>query len=115
MGEMPPKTRRKRGFSALTASAAAFTSRAYTLQPGSISKFQCDRLFGSFQNMTASTTGVPPSTDVDFLFRMVLDLEPCAAQHGLRARTIGNPPVSRIMRVASARRNTWQDTRPFQK
>jgi hypothetical protein len=54
IGEMPPKTVRTREVSAFTAWPARFTMREKMLQFWSSSKFQCDRLFGSFQSITAS-------------------------------------------------------------
>src|SRR5437899_7996899 len=100
MGEMPPSARRRAVFSALTASAASLTICAYCLHSGSSSKFQCDRLFGSFQSITASTTAFRPPADVDLRLRMFQDLEACTAQHGFAAGTVGNPPVGGVVRVA---------------
>src|SRR5579872_4525541 len=100
IGEMPPSTRRTFEFSARTASQARFTICAYALHPGSISKFQWERLFGSFQSITESTTGLTPLADVHFLFRMIDDGKTCAAQHRFRAGAIGNPPVGGIVRVS---------------
>src|SRR5206468_12762979 len=100
MGEMPPSTRRSLGFTALIASHDALTIAAKIRHPGSISKFQCERLFGSFQSITASTTRRPPFADVDLRLGMRRDLEPGAAQHGLGAGAVGNPPVGGIVRIA---------------
>src|SRR5438270_9553543 len=69
-------------------------------QSGSISKFQWERLLGSFHSMTASTTARPPLTDVDLVFRMSGDFEAGAAQHGFCAGAVRNPPVSGIVRIA---------------
>src|SRR5579871_463856 len=99
MGEMPPSTRRSRGLSVCTASEASLTISAYVFQPGSISKFQCDRLLGSFHSITASITAQSPSTEVNLLFRPVENLKPGAAQHGFQAGAVGNPPVRWIVAV----------------
>src|SRR6185312_2924822 len=98
MGEMPPNTRRTAGRSAVTASAARLTMRAYALQSGSSSKFQCERLFGSFHSITASTTRSPPA-HVDLFLGMIGDRKARTTQHRLRAGAIGNPPVGGIVRV----------------
>src|SRR5690349_10666583 len=96
IGDIPPSTRRSAGRSAFTALAASFTMSPKMVQPGSISKFQWDRLFGSFQNITASTIRRSPA-HVDLFFGMVENLEPGAAQHGFRAGAVGNPPVGGIV------------------
>src|SRR4051794_22131755 len=54
IGEIPPRTRVKLEFSLRTATDAVFTKSAYTRQPASSSKSQCDMLFGSFHSLTAS-------------------------------------------------------------
>src|SRR4051794_36865650 len=100
IGDMPPRTFLSPEFSAFTAFEARFTMVAKTRHSGSISKFQCERLFGSFQNITESTMGrrLAPA-DVYLFFGMLDDLETRAAQHGFRARAIRNPPVRRIVRI----------------
>src|SRR5689334_17090556 len=100
IGEIPPSTRRTRGLSARTASAARFTIPANWVHPWSIVKSQCERLFGSFQSITASTTRVSPPADIDFVLGMIGDLEPRASQHRFGAGTIRNPPVRRVVRVS---------------
>src|SRR4051812_22458303 len=69
-------------------------------QSGSISKFQCERLFGSFQSIVASTTRRSPSADIDFLFCTIQDIKPGASQQSLDTRPIGYPPVGRIVGIA---------------
>src|SRR4051794_227870 len=51
---MPPSSCGSDAFSARTACDASLTIAAYALQSGSSSRSQCDLLFGSFQNLTAS-------------------------------------------------------------
>src|SRR5581483_8567227 len=105
MGEMPPRTFVIRGFSARTASHAAFTISLKMRHSGSTSKSQWDMLFGSFHSITASTICLLPnvrrifSTDVDFVFGIVEDRKSRVAQHGLYACFIWNPPVGWIVRV----------------
>src|SRR5690349_18697201 len=110
MGEMPPSTRVRRGFSAATASVASLIMPANLVHPGSISKSQCDLLFGSFQNITASITlnllqlvrriehaaVVHAPANEDLCFRMRNDFEVRATQHRFETRTIWYPPVRRI-------------------
>src|SRR4051812_24422239 len=55
IGEMPPRIRVSSGFSWRTATAASRTMRENASHSRSISKSQWDLLFGSFQNITAST------------------------------------------------------------
>src|SRR5579872_2917199 len=55
MGEIPPRTIGRWGFTRRTALAAAIVISANRFQSGSIWKSQCERLFGSFHNITAST------------------------------------------------------------
>src|SRR5437867_2764701 len=98
MGEMPPNTRLSPGFSAATAREAPLTMPAKIFQPGSRWKSQCERLFGSFQNITASITN-PPLANEDFLLGTVDDLETGAAQHGFRAGAVRDPPVGVIARI----------------
>src|SRR5918993_1410206 len=114
MGEMPPITRVVPRASASTASAANVTICANSLQPGSISASQCDMLFGSFQNITASTMasvpartlGALPVTDVGapaqkhFGLGVTDDAEARAAQHGLEARSIRHPPVGGVVGIS---------------
>src|ERR1051326_3568532 len=61
MGEIPPRRRGKPGTSLFTALAAALVMAAKIFHSGSISKSQCDLLFGSFQSITASITRWPRS------------------------------------------------------
>src|SRR4051795_1358778 len=64
IGDMPPSTRRSAGLSARTASPAPRTISLKISHSGScVSKSQCDLLFGSFQNITASSMR-PPSSRV---------------------------------------------------
>src|SRR5688572_17325421 len=107
---MPPSTRVSRGFSAATASAAILIIAANMVQPGSISKSQCDLLLGSFQNITASITlnllqlisrlddarHFRGPANENFRLRMGHDLKPRAAQHRFHTSAIRNPPVRRI-------------------
>src|SRR5215468_1858063 len=69
-------------------------------QSGSSSKFQCDRLFGSFQNIAASSMRTPSAADVDLLLGLVEDFESSAAQHRFGAGPVGDPPIGGIVRVA---------------
>src|SRR5256885_3687243 len=55
IGEIPPSTILISGFTFRIARAAAIAMVANIFQSGSILKSQCERLFGSFHNMTAST------------------------------------------------------------
>src|SRR5919109_1589618 len=116
MGEMPPSTRSRRGFSAATAAAASLIMLAKVRHSGSSSNAQCDLLFGSFQNITASIMGCLPlavclagridrprpiwqflaAADKDFLLRMAENVKASAAQQCLGAGAIGNPPVGGI-------------------
>src|SRR4051812_26918207 len=59
MGEMPPSTMGRSGFSRRTAFAPARHMAANIFQSGSTLKSQCERLFGSFHNITASTINDP--------------------------------------------------------
>src|SRR3954467_4112086 len=127
MGEMPPSTMGTSGFTARIASAPASTSCANIFQSGSSLKSQCERLLGSFHNITASTIvrlrrllrealEHPFELEVEHVlavarlefsrraypglgFGMVHDLEPCGAQHRLRRSTVRDPPVRRIAGV----------------
>ena len=56
IGEMPPSTRTTSELSQRTACAARTAMEAKIRQSGSASKSQWDRLLGSFQSITASTT-----------------------------------------------------------
>src|ERR1700693_6194038 len=90
---------------------AAFTIAANISHSGSISKSQWDLLFGSFQNMTASTgidqkfsgqfgrRTIAPATDEHFHFGMRAYLESGTAEHRFRTSPIRNPPIGRISRV----------------
>src|SRR4051794_37861097 len=113
MGEMPPSTRVSAGRSALIASPAKRTIAPNRRQSGSISKSQCERLLGSFQSMAASTMLVGPRgvgglglgqpglvfANEDLWLRVSRDGEAGAADHGLEAGAVGDPPVRRIARV----------------
>src|SRR5919108_765689 len=100
MGEIPPSTRSTFGFSAATAWAASLVMSANVRHSGSISKAQCDLLFGSFQNITASIMVTPSwallwlgwinrvgsilqisaATNIHFRFRMTDDREARATE-----------------------------------
>src|SRR4051794_693287 len=114
IGEMPPNTRVTPGFTSATASAAATAISENLCHSGSISKSQCDLLFGSFQIMTASIIISLGNGRVDrsrcaphgfvlanenLRFRVIDHFEPGAAQHCLRASTVRNPPVGGITGV----------------
>src|SRR3954462_12170356 len=55
MGEMPPSTMGSLGLTRRIASTPASAMAANFFQSGSSLKSQCERLFGSFHNITAST------------------------------------------------------------
>src|SRR5690348_12848624 len=114
IGEIPPSTRRSPGRSAATARAAVFTMSPKIRHSGSIWKSQCERLFGSFQNITASINRRPPSTDVDFLLGMGGDLEAGAAQHGFGRRAIRYPPVGLVARIAVLDEEHLREVRPVE-
>src|SRR5262245_8119310 len=59
IGEIPPSTRGRSGFSLRMARAAAITILANNFHSGSILKSQCDKLLGSFHSITASTIHAP--------------------------------------------------------
>src|SRR4051812_13636486 len=100
IGEMPPRTQVMLLFDERTASAASRVMSENVRHSGSSSKSQCDRLFGSFQSITASTgMDVFLAADVDLALGMIDDAEAAAAQHRLDARAVRNPPVRRILRV----------------
>src|SRR3954454_8932655 len=100
IGEMPPRTQGMLLFDERTASAASRVMSENVRHSGSSSKSQCDRLFGSFQSITASTgMDVFLAADVDLALGMIDDAEAAAAQHRLDARAVRNPPVRRILRV----------------
>src|SRR6476620_1573706 len=102
IGEIPPRTFGRAGFTCVTAAAAAFTMSEKIFHSGSSSKFQCDLLFGSFQNITASTMGhllVEMATDVHFLLGVIEDLVTRTAQHRLDTRSIWHPPICRVVRI----------------
>src|SRR5947207_2519779 len=99
IGEIPPSTRGSPGVSAATATDARLTISPKIRQFGSIWKSQWERLFGSFQNITASITRLPPSANENLLLGVVRDLEACAAQHRLSRGAIGDPPVGVVSRV----------------
>src|SRR5579884_4426786 len=115
IGEMPPNTRRSCEFSARIASAAMFTIAAKVFHSRSTSKSQCDRLFGSFQSITASTTlpphqerlfrlktpgAIPAAADEHLFLGTIEDLKAGASQHGQGAGCIRNPPVRRVLGIA---------------
>ncbi len=60
MGEMPPRTRGKFGFSFRMARPARMAISAKRAQSGSSSGSQWDLLLGSFQIITASIIAFPP-------------------------------------------------------
>src|SRR5215203_2051 len=115
---MPPSTRVSAGCAAAVASAAAAIMLPKIVQPGSSSKSQWDMLFGSFQNITASTMirslhvvgslqqwDFEPGltgrfTDEHFLFGLIENVEPGAAQHRAGTREIRNPPVCGVACVS---------------
>src|SRR5581483_12400180 len=111
IGEIPPSTRRRPGASARTASAARRVILVYSFHSGSIWKSQCERLFGSFQNLIASIIGLPPggpdfvdlrpdrTVDPDLFFGMGEDAEPRAPEHRLGGGPVRYPPVGRIFGV----------------
>src|SRR5258708_7358066 len=41
-----------------------------------------------------------PAAKIHFLFRVGFDAESCRTKHGLHARTIRNPPIGLVVRVA---------------
>src|SRR4051812_21941351 len=113
IGEMPPSTIGSSGASARIAAAAVFTSCAKRTQPGSISKSQCDRLFGSFQIIAASSTpflqtarqrmeygAVGRLAHEHFGVGPFGDAEPGAAQHRFGAGGVRDPPVAGVAGVA---------------
>src|SRR5829696_2012717 len=98
IGDIPPSTRVSAGCAAAVAPAAAEIMLPKIVHPGSISKSQCDILFGSVQNITASTMirslhigssqqrHFKPRlagrfTDEHFLFGLVENIESRTAQH----------------------------------
>src|SRR5215813_2245688 len=126
MGEMPPSTSGSSGFSRRMAVAAATTISANIFQSGSSLKSQCERLFGSFHSMTASTMHAPLHNswarlqgarqfvvqnvlavpgdmrrlaDPGFLLRMGRDCQARTAQHCFHGSAIGDPPVGGIARI----------------
>src|SRR5947199_3487773 len=100
IGEIPPRTQVMLLFDARTASAARRVISENVRHSGSSSKSQCERLFGSFQSITASTgMDVFLAADVDLTLGMIDDAEAAAAQHRLDARAVRNPPVGRILGV----------------
>src|SRR5919108_2875660 len=119
MGEIPPSTRSTCGFSAATACAAILIICAKICQSGSSSKAQCDLLLGSFQNIIASIMVLLPqagflpgridgarpvrqfltAANKHFFLGMTDDLKTSAAQEGLGACPIRDPPVGGIASV----------------
>src|SRR3954452_4505396 len=100
IGEMPPRTQVMLPFEVRTASAASRVISENVRHSGSSSKSQCDKLFGSFQSITASTgMDVFLAADVDLALGMIDDTEAAAAQHRLHAGAVRNPPVRRIFRI----------------
>src|SRR5215469_15913279 len=126
MGEIPPSTSGRSGFSRRTARLAAVTISANILQSLSSLKSQWDRLLGSFHSITASTIrhqsamrknccgllkrarefviqNVFPflhdlrgTTNPCFRLRVRLNFQARAAQHALHAAVVGNPPIGRV-------------------
>src|SRR5579884_2034564 len=122
MGEIPPSTIFTSGLTLRMARAPVIASSANIFQSGSILKSQCDRLFGSFHSITASTMFSPAEelqrtrqlkienvlpiplhapgfADPGLRFRVRHDLEPRTAQHGLGRRYVWDPPVRGIIGV----------------
>src|SRR5436305_1913631 len=98
--EIPPRTQVMLLFDARTASAARRVISENVRHSESSSKSPCERLFGSFQSITASTgMDVFLAADVDLTLEMIDDAEAAAAQHRLDARAVRNPPVGRILGV----------------
>src|SRR5947199_4252020 len=100
IGEIPPRTQVMLLFDARTASAARRVMSENVCHSGSSSKSQCERLFGSFQSITASTgMDVFLPADVDLILRVIDDAEAAAAQHRFYAGAVRNPPVRRILSI----------------
>src|SRR5579884_1393392 len=122
MGEIPPSTIFTSGLTLRMARAPAIASSANIFQSGSILKSQCDRLFGSFHSITASTMFSPAEVlqrarqlkienvlpiplhapgfaDPGLCLRVRHDFQPRAAQHRLGRGYVRNPPVRRIVSV----------------
>src|SRR5437868_10483892 len=68
-------------------------------QSGSSSKFQWERLFGSFQSIAASITARSPPAYVNLLFRVLEYLETGTPQHCFSAGAVRDPPVGLIVRI----------------
>src|SRR5581483_5342119 len=122
MGEIPPSTIFTSGLTLRMALAPAIARSANIFQSGSILKSQCDRLFGSFHSITASTMFSPAEVlqrarqlkienvlpvpldtlrfaHPGFCLRVSHDVQPRTAQHRLRGSYVRNPPVRRIVSV----------------
>src|SRR5947208_14905229 len=77
---MPPSTIFRLGLIFRMAPAAAIVISANIIHSGSIWKSQCDRLFGSFHSITASTMvprEVPQCYDVASVFDREVDVRMC--------------------------------------
>src|SRR3954471_21964992 len=126
MGEIPPSTIGSFGFARRIASTPARAMAANFFQSGSSLKSQCERLFGSFHNITASTMAcdfsrccftfsleqpsdfqvedVLPIARLQFAgdaypglrLGMIHDLKPARAQHRFRRGTVRDPPIGGI-------------------
>src|SRR4051794_19822990 len=109
IGEIPPRTHGMPGETPRTASAARRVIVENVCHSGSSSKSQCERLFGSFHNITASIMialcvldvgAHAGAADVHLVLGMIEDHESRAAQHGFHAGPVRNPPVRRIAGIA---------------
>src|SRR5215472_7535077 len=126
MGEIPPSTSGKSGFSRRTARLAAVTISANILQSLSSLKSQWDRLLGSFHSITASTIrhqsamrktvfrllkracefviqnvfpflhDLSGTANPRFRLRVRLDFQARAAQHAFHGAVVRDPPVGRV-------------------
>src|SRR2546423_14053136 len=113
IGEIPPRTRVMFEFADRMASPAEIAICANFVQSGSICGSQCDLLLGSFQIIAASIMSLAPlrihsaaaiwslaaPANIDFAFRVGRDHEAGAAQHGLYAGAVRNPPVGPVFRI----------------
>src|SRR4051812_33970522 len=116
MGDVPPRTRVRAAFSARTAAPASAVMSEKTVHPSSSSKSQWERLFGSFQSITASITivlsaggigrlrfggNLAAATDEHLRLRLTFDGEAGAAEHGHHAGLVRDPPVGGIAGVTA--------------
>src|SRR3954462_7216007 len=127
---MPPKAMVSSGLIRRISFAAAMIMLANIFQSGSTLKSQCERLFGSFHSIMASTIASLMSLtftvwnglqralklavqDISaasynfsrtanpcLRFGMSLDLQTRTSQHRLNSRPVWDPPVRGIVRVA---------------